>query len=106
MYTMASTFKLKSGCYDEYKKAHDELWPELAESFREHGVSMVIHHYEGRLFLFATAPSEQHMERSHPPDIGAKWHAYMATLMVTDAEGETIVEDLEQAFQFGMFATA
>ena len=104
MYAMASTFMLRPGCYDEYKKAHDELWPELVESFNEHDVSMVIHHHEGRLFLFATAPSKEHMEKSHPTEIGAKWHAYMATLMVTDEAGETIVEDLETAFSFGMFA--
>ncbi|MBT5057201.1 MAG: L-rhamnose mutarotase [Gemmatimonadetes bacterium] len=104
MYTTASTFKLKPGCYAEYKKAHDELWPELAQSFRQHDISMVIHYYEDRLFLFATAPSEQHMEDSHPKEIGAKWHAYMATLMVTDESGESIVEDLEQAFAFGAFA--
>jgi L-rhamnose mutarotase len=23
------TFKLKPGCYAAYKKAHDELWPEI-----------------------------------------------------------------------------
>ncbi|HJP32582.1 MAG: L-rhamnose mutarotase [Candidatus Latescibacteria bacterium] len=38
MYTNAITFQLRPGCYDAYKKAHDELWPELVEAFRENEV--------------------------------------------------------------------
>ena len=30
MFKSAMTFALKPGCYDEYKRAHDELWPEIA----------------------------------------------------------------------------
>ena len=47
------TFKLKPGCYAEYKKAHDELWPEIASPMRDGGVAMIIYHYKRRLFLHA-----------------------------------------------------
>ena len=104
MYSTASTFQLKPGFYDAYKKAHDELWPELVEAFRESGVSMLIYHFEGRLFLYATAPSEEHMQRSHPPGVAEKWSAYMASMMICDESGQAIVEDLEPAFLFGQFA--
>ena len=98
------TFKLKPGCYAAYKKAHDELWPEIVAPMRDEGISMIIYHYEGRLFLHAEAPSREAFERSQAgPDV-ARWHAYMATLMATDAEGQSIVEDLEVAFGFGRFA--
>lgn len=104
MYTTASTFQLKPGFYEAYKKAHDELWPELAEAFRENGISMLIYHHEGRLFLYATAPSQAHMERSHPPGIAEKWSAEMATMMVCGDDGKAIVEPMDAAFLFGDFA--
>ncbi|MFT5377963.1 MAG: L-rhamnose mutarotase [Candidatus Latescibacterota bacterium] len=103
MYTSAMTFALKPGCYAEYKKAHDELWPEIATAMRKQGVNMVIHHYEDRLFLYATAPSPEALESSHDSEIAERWQAYMATLMVTGDDGKTIVEELETAFKFGEF---
>ncbi|MBM3265427.1 MAG: L-rhamnose mutarotase, partial [candidate division Zixibacteria bacterium] len=32
--------KLRPGCYAEYKKRHDELWPELGDVMRENGIGM------------------------------------------------------------------
>ena len=104
MYTTALTFKLRPGCYAEYKKAHDELWPGIAAQMRDEGVHMIIYEFENRLFLHAEAPSQGHYERSQAGEETARWHAYMATLMETDAEGNSIVEDLEVAFVFGRFA--
>ena len=98
------TFKLKPGCYAEYKKAHDELWPGIAEGLRTHGVSMVIHHFEDRLYLFATAPSQRHFEQSQEGAEVDRWSEYMATLMITDGEGRSIVEEMDLAFTFGDFA--
>ena len=104
MYATAVTFQLLPGCLEAYQKAHDQLWPELVEAFRQNEVSMLIYHFEGQLFLYATAPSEEHMKRSHPPGVAEKWSAYMATMMVCDEGGQAIVETLEPAFLFGRFA--
>ena len=105
MYSAGMTFKLKPGCYPEYKKVHDELWPELAEAMRANEVNMVIYHYRDRLFLYVTAPSLEHLTRSQQGAVAERWEKYMATMMETDEEGKTIVENLEQAFAFGVFAT-
>ena len=43
MWSKALTYKLKPGFYPEYKKAHDELWPELAQAMADNQVNMVIH---------------------------------------------------------------
>ena len=37
----AFKMKLKPGVIDEYKKRHDELWPELAKELRDAGISDV-----------------------------------------------------------------
>jgi len=51
MFSIGMTFKLKPGCYTGYKKAHDELWPEVVKTMSENKINMVIYHYEERLFL-------------------------------------------------------
>jgi len=103
MWSKALTYQLKPGFYGEYKKAHDELWPELAQAMTDNEVNMVIHHHEGRLYLYMTAPTEGHFDRSHTGEIADKWLAYMATMMVTDAKGKTIMEEMDMAFAFGRY---
>ncbi len=44
------------------------------------------------------------MEKSHAGEVMVRWQAYMATLMVTGADGKTIVDQLQTAFVFGDFA--
>ncbi|MBB75810.1 MAG: L-rhamnose mutarotase [Planctomycetaceae bacterium] len=104
MFSIAQTFCLKPGCYAEYKQAHDDLWPEIDRSMAENQVSMAIFLYGERLFLHAVAPSEKDWDRSREHPALERWHAYMATLMVTDADGQTVVEELPEAFAFGMFS--
>ena len=101
MFSKGLTFKLKPGCYPEYKKAHDELWPEMVDAMSANEVNMVIYYYGDRLFLYMTAPSEEHFERSHRGEVADRWAAYMATLMITDDDGKSVMEELEQAFVFG-----
>ena len=103
MYSTGQTYQLKPGFYDEYKKAHDELWPELAEAMRVQQVNMVIYRCGDRLFLFATAPSREHFEQSHASAKAQEWLDYMATMMITGADGRTLVEEMEMAFSFGGF---
>ena len=106
MYSVGMTYQLKDpGLYPEYKKAHDELWPELSEAMTAQDVNMIIYHHQGRLFLYATAPSKEHLDRSHEGPVAQRWLEYMATMMVTDDEGKSIMEEMEEAFVFGAFKT-
>src|SRR5258708_2976849 len=59
MFSIAQLLKLKPGCEQEYKKRHDELWPEMADAMRKAGVSMAVYLHENLLFVFATA-RDQH----------------------------------------------
>lgn len=102
MHRIALTFALKPGCYEKYKQAHAELWPEIVESLAQNQISMVIHHYQGRLFLFAVAPTKDHLDRHRGPAMD-KFRQYMATLMVTGEDGRTISEPMDEAFVFGLF---
>ena len=104
MFAIGMTFSLKPGCYAEYKQAHDNLWPEIAASMSDNNVNMSIYRFGERLFLHASAPTESDWERSRQHPKLAEWHRYMATLMVTDDERQSVVDELEPAFLFGMYA--
>ena len=103
MWSKALTYQLKPGRYPEYKKAHDEVWPQLAQAMADNQVNMVIHHHQERLYLYMTAPPEEHFIRSHTGEVAARWMEYMATMMLTDAEGKTITEEMDMAFAFGRY---
>jgi L-rhamnose mutarotase len=89
--------------YDGYKRAHDELWPELAEGMRANDVSMAIYRDADRLFIFAAAPSEAHWRRSRQDPILAKWDKSMSEFLETDRDGNLAFTLLPKAFGFGEF---
>src|SRR4051794_1699967 len=101
MYTIGLALTLRPGAYDAYKRAHDALWPEIAEGMRANDVSMAIYRDGSRLFVFATAPSEAHWERSREDPVLAKWDASMAEFLETNADGRLAFTVLPKAFGFG-----
>ena len=104
MFSAGLTFDLKPGCYPEYKKAHDELWPEIAASMSDNDVSMVIYKFEDQLFLCATAPSEADWAKSREHPALVKWSEYMSNMLVSDSDGQLVFHEMERAFAFGKFA--
>jgi L-rhamnose mutarotase len=104
MFTIALSMTLRPGLYEQYKLAHDQLWPELAAGMRENEISMAIYRDGDRLFLFATAPTREHWERSRKDPVLARWDARMSQLLKTDASGQLAFSSLPKAFGFGEFA--
>ncbi|MBT5874891.1 MAG: L-rhamnose mutarotase [Candidatus Latescibacteria bacterium] len=97
--------KLKPGCYDEYKKRHDKLWPELEEVMTTHGVDMVIFRFNDFLFLHGTAPTQQDWDAIANNPVTPKWNAHMAEVLETDEAGEIELHALPEAFSFGAWST-
>jgi len=69
----------------------------------ENQVSMAIFHEEGRLFVFATAPSEAHWERSRQVPMLAQWDAMMTGFLESDSPGKIAFQHPEKVFGFGDF---
>ena len=97
----AFKMKLKPGCVEEYKKRHDEIWPELAQVLSDAGISdYSIYFDEESLSLFAfqklsdgnTAAALKDLE------IVKKWWACMADLMETNPDSSPVVEPLREVF--------
>lgn len=94
--------KLKPGFEEEYKRRHDEIWPELQEVLREAGIrTYSIFLDEDSLTLFAIQIREdQHDEEavaSHP--VTQKWWDYMAPLMETNADQSPATTSLREVFR-------
>ncbi len=103
MFTIALAMTLRPGTYEQYKLAHDQLWPELAEGMRKNQISMAIYRDSDRLFLFAAAPTREDWERSRKDPVLARWDARMAQLLQTDSRGQIAFSSLPKAFGFGDF---
>lgn len=93
--------KLKPGYQAEYKKRHDEIWPELLDLLRAHGLrDYHIFHDEGSDILFAV----QHRTPDATPDalpqnlLMQKWFAHMGDIMETDEDGVPIMIPIVEVF--------
>jgi L-rhamnose mutarotase len=97
----AFRMKLKPGTVAEYKKRHDEIWPELARLLTDAGV----HDYSifldaETLHLFAVlklrTPNQRDSLPRHP--LMRRWWDYMQDLMYTHPDGRPMEWPLEPVF--------
>lgn len=101
MKRVAFKMKLKPGFKDEYKKRHDELWPELKALLKEQGVSEYsIFFDEETNILFGVQNQEG---ESSSQDLGnleivQKWWAYMSDIMETNPDNSPVTVPLEEVF--------
>lgn len=87
MNTHAFRMKLKPGNLAEYKKRHDEIWPELTALLRESGIyDYSIFLDEETLHLFAVLKLKPNDKRAALPGhpVMQRWWNYMADLMETE----------------------
>ena len=97
----AFKMKLKPGFEAEYKKRHDEIWPELSELISEAGVSdYSIFLDEATLTLFAVQKvADNNSADDLPSDpLVRKWWDYMADIMETHPDNAPICLPLVEVF--------
>jgi len=97
----AFKMKLKPGFEQEYKKRHNQIWPELSEELSKAGVSdYSIFLDEETLVLFAVQKlmDDNTSEQLAETAIVKKWWAYMADIMDTNPDNSPVAEPLEEVF--------
>ena len=92
---------LNAGCVTEYKKRHDEIWPELSALLKDAGVSdYSIYLDEEHHVLFAvlrrTPGNGMDSLPQHP--VMQRWWAYMADLMRAHPDGSPMAETMPCLF--------
>lgn len=93
--------KLFPGQEKEYKKRHDELWPEMQKLLKENGVnnfSIFLDKETNILFAYLEADNLPALDKlpSHP--VQKKWWAYMKDIMETNEDNSPARVDLEEMF--------
>jgi L-rhamnose mutarotase len=97
----AFTMKLKKGFEKEYKRRHDEIWPELSAELTQAGVSdYSIFLDEQTLTLFAVQKLSDDNTADELPGkkIMKKWWAYMADIMDTNPDNSPVCKPLKEVF--------
>lgn len=101
MQKIASKMRLKPGQIDEYRRRHEQIWPELAQLLRDTGIEDYSIHYDpetGILFavMWCRTPEKLATLPSHP--VMRRWWAHMAPLMATNADQSPVNTQLETVF--------
>lgn len=93
--------KLKPGFEEEYKKRHDEIWPELSAALNEAGVSdysIYLDRTTGVLFAVQKLTENNTANDLPQLPIVKKWWAYMADIMDTHPDNSPMSTSLECVF--------
>lgn len=97
----AFKMKLNQGCKDEYRKRHDEIWPELVVLLKDAGVSDYSIHLDeetNTLFGVLWRTDDHAMDTLPDNKIMQRWWAHMADIMVTKPDNEPVAVPLTPVF--------
>ena len=95
------TFEIYPDQADEYKKRHDEIWPELVELLKEVGISdysIYLDRETNILFGVLIRIDNHNMEDLPNKNIMKKRWIYMADIMLTYPNNEPVVTELTPVF--------
>ncbi|UAB82636.1 L-rhamnose mutarotase [Zunongwangia sp. SCSIO 43204] len=101
MKTVAFKMKLKPGFEAEYKKRHDEIWPELSQLLKEAGISEYhIFLDEENLDLIGIQNLSENSTEAKLPEhqIMKKWWDDMADIMETNPDNSPRSKMLKSVF--------
>jgi len=93
--------KLNDGMAVEYKKRHNQLWPEMKDIIHNHGgknYSIFLDEETNVLFGYIEIENEELWNQAAKTDINRKWWDFMASIMGTNDDNSPISKDLELMF--------
>ncbi len=85
----------------EYKKRHDEIWPELGELLHHVGIqnySIFLDESTRTLYGYLEAPDLSTLDSLPAQDVMKKWWFYMADIMETNPDHSPVSIDLTPIF--------
>jgi len=101
MIKKAFRMKVYPDQHAEYEKRHKELWPEMRQMLKEHGVksySIFLDKETSVLFAYAEIESEELWNQIAMTDINQKWWEFMESVMETNPDKSPISQVLKQVF--------
>ena len=98
---IAFRMNLFPGKAAEYRKRHDEIFPELAQALKEARVSdysIWLDAEANHLFGILTRTEDHGMDALPDTEIVKRWWAHMADIMATDADNVPVQIPLKRVF--------
>lgn len=93
--------KLKPGCAQEYKRRHENIWPELKQLLSNVGIqdySIYLDKDSHILFASQELPENFDDKKLTENPVMKKWWKYMADLMETNADYSPVCTELKEMF--------
>lgn len=101
MIRKAFLMSVSDGGYDEYRKRHNPIWPELEETLKGHGVhnySIFLDRETGRLFAYVEIEDEDQWKTIAQTEVCQKWWKYMSEIMPSHPDNSPVSKELEEVF--------
>ena len=98
---IAFRMNLFPGQAAEYRKRHDEIFPELSQALKDAGVSdysIWLDPEANHLFGILTRTDDHTMDSLPDTEIMKRWWAHMADIMATDADNIPVQIPLKRVF--------
>jgi L-rhamnose mutarotase len=93
--------KLKPGFKEEYRKRHNETWPEMMKLLKDEGIfnySIFLDEETNILFAYQEQTGESSSQDLGNLEIVKKWWKYMSDIMETNPDNSPVTIPLEQVF--------
>ena len=101
MKRMAFKMYLNLGQREEYRKRHNEIWPELKKLLKEAGVSeysIFLDEETNTLFAFQKVNGEEGSQDLGQTEIVKKWWKFMSDIMETNPDNSPVTVPLQEVF--------
>lgn len=101
MKRLAFKMHLNEGQKEEYKKRHNEIWPELKSLLKEAGVSeysIFLDEETNTLFAFQKVNGNGGSQDLGQTETVKKWWKFMADIMETNPDNSPLTKELEEVF--------
>jgi L-rhamnose mutarotase len=92
---------LNPGCADEYKRRHDEIWPDLAALLKQSGVSNYSIHLDPEtniLFAYLERRDDHTMDELPRHEVMRRWWDRMKDIMAAHPDGSPAAAPLREMF--------
>ena len=93
--------QLFDGFVDEYKKRHDELWPELEQLLKETGIheySIFLDEETNALFGVMNVEDVALLDKLPEHPVMQKWWKYMGDIMESNPDNSPVSVGLKEMF--------
>ena len=101
MNRIAFKMKLHRGKEAEYKRRHNELWPELEQLLKQAGIedySIFLDEETNDLFGILKIEDSKQLDELPKHPVMKKWWAYMKDIMESNADNSPVSVPLKEVF--------